>query len=152
MDIPRADTLIHQHLDCFHLEVVTKNYKHLFHVFSFLLGKYICGLMRNVLQRLMNLKTWSPIWWCCLRGLWNLDVVGRMSLGRTLMLQSFILLPVLLLCFLPAAEMWPLTFPLCQPPWSHPVEPEARINSFLCKLTLVKVLYHSYRYLTDAEA
>lgn len=108
--------------------------------------------MRNVPQRLMDLKTCSPIWWCCLRGLWNLYVVGRMSLGQALMVQSFILLPGLLLCFLPAAEMWPLTFPLSQPSWSHPLEPEARINSFLRKLTLVKVLYHSYRYLTDAEA
>lgn len=42
MDIPHADTLIYQRLDCFHLEVVKKkSYQHLFHVFSFLLGKYI---------------------------------------------------------------------------------------------------------------
>lgn len=74
-----------------------------------------------------------------------------MSLGQALMVQSFIQLPVLLLCFLPTVEMWPLTFLLCQPSWSHLLEPEASINPFLWKMIFVKVLYHSYRNLTDAE-
>lgn len=120
--------------------------------------------MRNVPDRLVYLNSWSLVHGSMGREghrtsrRWSF-VKRRMPLGsQALKACSLTLLPTLTLCFLCVDEnvIRQLPVPVDMPCFPHldrlyALKPSAKINSFVVKLPLAMVFYHSNREVTNTE-